>query len=317
MIVAGAGIIGLSCAWRLSQKGHKVTVFDKGEAAREASWAAAGMLAPGGEFESDSPAAQLALRSLELYPAFVRELKEESGLPIDFRRCGAIDLSPFEETGSLGVRWTATTWAGRPARFFPDDALVDPRDVTRALIQACRNRGVTIREHEPVNLIDPDGRGVRTNEGHYSDEGVLIATGAFFVPLPAMPPAMPVRGHLVAWRLAPGLLDPILREGHTYVMQRSSGLLIAGSTTERVGFDRAIDEEAVADIVSRARRLYPQIPGEPPAEVWNGFRPWIGDDVPPFIGRVEGTSAWAAYGHYRNGILMAPETARLIAESVS
>ena len=268
------------------------------------------MLAPGGEFESDSPAARLASRSLALYPEFVRELEKESGLPIDFRRCGAIDFSG-------GTRSIPATYEGRPARFFPDDAVVDPRDVTRALIQICRNRGIVLRENEPVNLVGHDGRSVRTNEGTYEDEGVLVAAGAWSGMLPGLQHPTPVRGHLVAWRLRPGVLDPILREGHTYVMQRSSGLLIAGSTSERVGFDRSIDPAAVADIAARARALFSQIPDRPPDEVWNGFRPWIGDDVPPLIGRVAGTHVWTAYGHYRNGILMAPETARMIAEDVS
>ena len=289
-------------------------MFDRREAAQEASWAGAGMLAPGGEFEVHSPAAQLAMRSLDLYPEYVRELEHETGLSIDFRRCGAVDLSPHEDAPSLGIRSEPTIWAGRPARFYPDDALVDPRDVTRALIAACRKRGVEIREHEPVNLVGHDGRSVRTSEKTYEDEGVIIASGAWHISLAGMPEPTPVRGHLVAWRLAPGVLKPILREGHTYVMQRSSGLLIAGSTTERVGFDRGIDAEAVADIVARARRLFPQIPDEPPAEVWNGFRPWCGEM--PVIGRVAGTCALAAFGHYRNGILMAPETARMIAETV-
>ncbi|MDE3196732.1 MAG: FAD-dependent oxidoreductase, partial [Acidobacteriota bacterium] len=300
MIVVGAGIIGLSCAWRLSQKGRKVTVFDKGEAAREASWAAAGMLAPGGEFDSDSPAAQLALRSLKLYPDFVRELEEESGLAIDFRQCGALDLSPGEGTAEIGIRSTETAYRGRAARFYPDDALVDPRDVTRALLQACRKRGVGIREHEPVTRIAGD-----------DSEGVLIAAGAWSSQLfPGLPESSPVRGHLVAWPLTPGRLGPILRERHTYLMQRSSGLLVAGSTTEHVGFDRGIDERAVAGIVTRARTLLPELPDEPPCLTWNGFRPAIAAEMPR-IGRIAGTSVWTAYGHYRNGILMAPETARM------
>ncbi|MDE3195280.1 MAG: FAD-dependent oxidoreductase, partial [Acidobacteriota bacterium] len=111
-------------------------------------------------------------------------------------------------------------------------------------------------------------------------------------------------------------LGPILRERHTYLMQRSSGLLVAGSTTEHVGFEREIDERAVADIVMRARTLLPELPDEPPCLTWNGFRPAIAAEMPR-IGRIEGTSVWTAYGHYRNGILMAPETARMIAAMVA
>jgi glycine oxidase len=112
------------------------------------------------------------------------------------------------------------------------------------------------------------------------------------------------------------LLGPILREGHTYLLQRSSGVLIAGSTTEEAGFDRTIDPAAIADIHARAARLLPQIANDPPDEVWNGFRPAIDADA-PMIGRLPGVRIWTAFGHYRNGILLAPETARLIAESVT
>ena len=93
MIVVGAGIIGLSCAWRLAQRGYGVTIFDSGEAGCEASWAGAGMLAPGGELEEPSPLTQMALSSLAQYPEFVAELHDASGISIDYQRCGAIEVA--------------------------------------------------------------------------------------------------------------------------------------------------------------------------------------------------------------------------------
>src|SRR6185437_13567890 len=142
MIVAGAGIIGLTCAWRLALCKIPVTVFDAREAGGEASWAGAGMLAPGGEMEKASPLTEMALRSLALYPDFVNALQEASGVPIDYQRCGAME-----------VAWSA----GVAARFYPDDALVNPRDVVRALRVACLGCGVLFHEHEPVLQILPGG----------------------------------------------------------------------------------------------------------------------------------------------------------------
>jgi glycine oxidase len=327
LIVAGAGIIGLSCAWRLAQRGHTVTVFDAREAAREASWAGAGMLAPGGELDSESPATRLALNSLSQYPAFVRELEEESGIPIDFRRSGGIEVAfgdsecesldrRAEAQQALGIASERCAYAGWRARFYPGDALVDPRDVTRALLAACLKRGVSVREHEPVLSISGDGGSVETGRGIHRDDGVVIAAGAWSASLyPGLRRTMPVRGHLISWLSPPGLLAPILRHGNTYLLQRTSGLLIAGTTTEHAGFDRSVDENSVADIHTRASRLMPGLAGEAPHERWNGFRPGI-DAAGPAVGRIAGTSVWTAFGHYRNGILMAPETARLIAESV-
>jgi len=300
----------------MAQQGHAVTVFDAREAAREASWAGAGMLAPGGEFESVSETALLALESLGLYPDFVRELKEESGIAIDFRRCGGLEIMREGFEALHGFRSEICEYEGRPARFYPDEAIVDPRHVTHALLTACRRRGVEIREHEGVLRISEGGHTVKTTRDVYISDGVVIAAGAWSgVLYPGLPRTMPVRGHLIAWSKPPGFLEPILRHGHTYLLQRGSGILIAGSTTEHAGFDRAIDPKAAEDLRIRAVGLLPVLEAEPPREIWNGFRPGI-ESEGPAIGRVPGTSVWTAFGHYRNGILMAPRTAIAIAASV-
>ncbi len=304
--VIGGGIIGLSCAWRLAQRGHAVTLFEARELAAEASWTAAGMLSPGGEFTGDTPALRMALASLDLYDDFVRELREVSGLPIDYRHCGALELALTDaESAELDRRATAQQKLGIRSvrtvkgRFYPDDALVNPREVTAALIVACRRQGVALREHERVERIGP--------------EPTLLAAGAWSSALtPAIPRVSPVRGHLVSYD-APGLrLESIVRHKNTYLAQRTSGVIVAGTTTENAGFDRTIDEAAIRDIDKRARNLIPELPA--PSDRWNGFRPAIEGDTPA-IGRVQDTSVWTACGHYRNGILLAPETARLIAAS--
>jgi glycine/D-amino acid oxidase-like deaminating enzyme len=282
------------------------------------------MLAPGGELEASSPLANAALESLRAYPEFIRELEEESGRSIDFRRSGAIGLAFSDDElealhsrslrqADLGILSEPCVHLGRPGRFYPDDAVVDPRDVTGALQVACRRRGVQILESEPVLNIAPDGKSVRTTKAVHEAEGVLIAAGAWSSALlPGLPRTMPVRGHLISWSLAPGRLCPILRHGHTYLLQRRSGELIAGASTESVGFDRTLDESALADIQRRAAFLMPELGLQPPQDRWNGFRPGI-EAEGPAIGRVPGTSIWTAFGHYRNGILLAPETARRIA----
>jgi glycine oxidase len=207
------------------------------------------------------------------------------------------------------------------ARFYPDDQLVAPREVTSALRIACLRAGVFIHEHEAVTELMPDGSGIRTNRGEYADDSVLIAAGAWSSSLrsglrPGLPAAIPVRGHLIAYRPERPLIGSILRHRHTYLLQRRDTELIAGSSTEYVGFDRSIDERMVRDIHSRAAQLLPDLAAMTPAERWIGFRPGIEGGI-PVVGRIEGTNIWTAYGHYRNGILLAPETARMIAESVT
>ncbi len=328
--IVGAGIIGLGCAWRLAQRGVNVLAIDARDAGREASWAAAGMLAPGGEFFGPSALATLALRSLDMYGDFIRELEEESGVTIDFRRSGAIEVAYSEEEAcalevrtaaqaTCGIPSEACTHEGRPARFFPDDAMVDPRDLTRALRRACQRRGVSLLEDEQVTKISADGR-VWTANGVHAGSITLVTAGAWSSQLLAelpgnFPPVVPVRGHLVAWHLRPGLLEPILRHGSTYLLQRRSGVLLAGATKEYVGFDRTLDEAAVASLQACAGELLPTLAGQVPTERWNGLRPFVDGEM-PFVGQLGESSVWAAYGHYRNGILLAPETISRVAAQI-
>lgn len=331
MLIVGAGIIGLSCAWRLSRCKIPVTVFDAREAGREASWAAAGMLAPGGEMDDASQLSRMALCALAMYPAFIEALQDDSGLAIEYRRCGALELAfddrEAEELAQRAVRQSAigirSESAQHPgsaaARFYPDDALVNPRDITAALRVVCGRLGVRIREHEPVVEIFPDGSGIRTARNVYRDDGVLVAAGAWssdLLPDVSIPRTMPVRGHLIAYQAKTGVLGTILRHNGTYLLQRDNGTLIAGTSTEHAGFDRAIDQNVVEAIHHRASRLMPELAAMQPVERWNGFRPGIQGGVPS-IGRLENAAIWTAFGHYRNGILLAPDTARRIEELVT
>jgi glycine oxidase len=324
MIIVGGGIIGLSCAWRLAQRGVQVRLFDARELAAEASWAGAGMLAPGGEVGSDSSLAQMAIASLRLYDSFVQELRDASGLEIDYRVCGAMELAFNDrEAAELDRRAAAQLDLGIRSerapggRYYPNDAVVDPRHVNAALKLACARLGVTFHEHEPVVEIDPGGNGIRTTRGEYIADGVILAAGAWSSQLcPALPAVTPVRGHLLAYApIAGRRLDSLLRHGHTYLVPRRSGVIVAGSSTEHAGFDRAIDDAITADIHRRACELLPDLHSAAITSRWSGFRPHIDGEV-PFVGRVPGTALWAACGHYRNGILLAPETARKISDGI-
>jgi glycine oxidase len=332
VIVVGGGIIGGAIAWRLAQAGAAVTVVDVGTLGGEASWAGAGMLAPGGEFVSRSAWAQFALDSMAQYPAFVAELESETGLGIDYRRCGAVEVARTEaEWQDLLARRAAQAELGIRAEvtagglFYPDDALVDPRDVTRALRCACEKRGVRIRERTRVTAmrVTRERAEVYTNGGMLAGSAAVLAAGAWSGQIPvlgddgpiAIPATFPVRGHLLGYALEPGSLSPILRHGHTYVMQRSSGFTIAGTSSEQVGFKRELDPQIVDDIRERARGLLPELRSAPEPTAWLGFRPAT-EDYAPVIGRLGDTCLWLAYGHYRNGIMLAPATAGRLAGEI-
>ena len=344
-IITGAGIIGGSIAWRLAQSGLRVALLDAATMGGEASWAAAGMLAPGGEIEGPSAWNDFALESLRLYPDFVSELRGESGCSIDFQQKGALEIAlTSEEWNALEVRSRSqarleivscavpaselktlaplvqTPVAG--ARFYPQDALVDPRDVVLALRSACLRHGVVLLEGTRVTEIraSADSIEVRSGKEVLSGGVAVLAAGAWssqiMVPGCQLPRCFPIRGHLLGYQLQPGSLGPIVRLGHTYLAQRANGFTIAGASSEDAGFDRILDPAIVSGIQMRAAELVPVLDGRQPDATWLGFRPAVDGDV-PVLGRAGDTALWLAYGHYRNGILLAPETARRIAAAIT
>jgi glycine oxidase len=333
VVVIGGGIIGGSISWRLAQAGAAVALVDAGVLGGEASWAGAGMLAPGGEFVIRSRWAEFALESLGRYPEFVQELAGETGLEIDYRRCGAVEIARTETEwqdllarraaqSELGIRAEAT----HSGLFYPDDALVDPRDVTRALRCACEKRGVRIREGTRVLAmrVAQERVELETSGGVLTGAAAVLAAGAWSGTIPvdgpdgriAIPASFPVRGHLLGYALEPGSVGAILRHGHTYVMQRSSGFTIAGTSSEQVGFNRELDPSIVDDIRARAGDLLPRLRSAAEPVAWLGFRPAT-EGFEPAIGRVGDLCLWLAYGHYRNGILLAPATAARVASEIA
>ena len=344
-IITGAGIIGGSIAWRLAQAGLRVLLLDRSRMGEEASWAGAGMLAPGGEFEAPSPLASFALESLRAYPAFVAELESETGLEIDYRRLGAIEVAASEaEWPTLHARAVLQAEMGIPACsmsreellrevplidaalagafYYPEDALVDPRQIMRALRAACEARGVEIREGVLVTGMRPfTGRvEVITKDSILAAGSAVLAAGAWSSVVGirgrSVPRAFPVRGHLMGFHMKPGSLGPILRREHTYILQRSGGFTIAGTSSEQCGFDRTLSPAVLCDIQARAANLLPALAACEPSEKWLGFRPGV-EGQGPVVKAVDGSHLWLAYGHYRNGILLAPVTAARVSAGIT
>ncbi|MCW5963690.1 MAG: FAD-dependent oxidoreductase [Bryobacterales bacterium] len=354
--VIGAGIVGASIAWRLAQCGFSVTVYDAGAFAGEASAAGAGMLSPGGEANQLADWARDTVEARAMYPDFVAELQDESEHRIDFRACGAIDLA-LDSTDwdalqrrrtvqeALGIQVegisraevrrlapalsTAVTRGEFSALWFANDAVVNPRDVTRALSLLLPRAGVAIREHCPVAACTWQGNHFEVRSataGPLSEaDAVVMAAGAWsstidftqesLTGMPGLPlprKSVPIRGHLIQCEQPPGTLGPIVRHRHLYVFQRRSGSMVAGSNEELVGFDRTPNLEAVNQIHGHTEQLLPGLFPPLSDTHWLGFRPGIGGSGPEVrqFGRLP---LWLAYGHYRNGILLAPHTAQRIA----
>jgi glycine oxidase len=343
--VVGGGIIGLSVAWRLAQAGNIVSIFDQSIAGGEASWAGAGMLAPGGELDECSELACLAIASRRMYAAFVRELEQASGLPIDYQECGALELAYSEKEmceleqraerqKGLGISskriapshvltfWPRLRREGLVGgRFYAGDATVNPRELTHALRTVCRRSSVSVSEHVRVKALEISAEGVTlvTDFGDERVETAVIAAGAWSSRIhvrgvPPLPHSEPVKGQLIAYQQPEQTCSTIVRRGHTYLMQRANGRLIAGSSMANAGFNREIDPFIEADIAARAGFLMPHLTETSPVESWMGFRP-ASDELR--LGTWHSPRLYLAYGHFRNGILLAPATAQKLAEEIN
>jgi glycine oxidase len=342
--IVGAGVIGLSLAWRLAQSGWKVTVFDQSRPGAEASWAAAGMLAPGGEYEEHSPALEFGLESRRVYKSFVAELRAASGTFIDFQENGALELAySNDELSTLEAKAARQQILGIPsksisgahvhafwpridhecllgARFYPEDAIVNPREMTAALSVACAALGVVINGGLRVNAVrvSDDSAEVTTDATTLRFDAVAIAAGAWssqieVIGVPAIPVAKPIKGHLVGYHQPEQTCSTIVRRGHLYILQRANGLLIIGASVEDVGWDREIRRDIVDELCRSGAAIFPHLAETTPSEVWIGFRP--GGDLE--VGSWHSPRLWLAYGHYRNGILLAPWTARKLTDDIN
>jgi len=348
VLVVGGGVIGASIAWRLARQRTRVMLLDVKSIGAEASSAAAGMLTPPSELESSSPMWEFALKSLAQYPDFVAELESDSHCSVDLRHSGAVEVAYTEdEFQSLAGRASSLRHydvrshilSGRQARelapllrddvlggiHYPDDLTVDPEALMKALSTACLDRGVFLVEGAPVVSLEANAEGVKASIPGRAFEGEfgVIAAGAWSQDISVSidgqphptPASFPVKGHLVGYRLAAGSLGATVRHADTYVLQRAGGFTIAGSSIEKVAYDRSINQQIVADIRARATVLLPSLDGLEPERVWTGFRPATPTGRPE-VGRIANSRIWLAYGHYRNGVLLAPATADRVSEDI-
>jgi glycine oxidase len=348
-IVIGAGVIGLSIAWRLAEAGCQVTVYDRGKAGRGASWAAAGMLAAAVETEPGEDALlPLALESQRLWPAFARELEVSTGISVEYRDEGTLVVAlnrddaatlrhsfEFQRRLGLDLDWLSAAEARRrephlkpgiaAAVWSPNDHQVENRRLGRALIAACRNAGVALHEHCPVReVVIADGRvrGVETEHGRDIADVVVLAAGAWSrqiggIPPARLPPVRPIKGQMLALQMdkAAPLISHVIWVPNGYLVPRLDGRLVIGATVEERGFDEAPTAGGMLALIEGAWRALPAIEELPIAEIWVGFRPGSRDDS-PMLGPSGIDGLVVATGHHRNGILLTPVTAQGISAYV-
>jgi glycine oxidase len=357
VLIIGGGVIGLAIAWRAAQRGLRVTVADP-DPGHGASHAAAGMLTPVAEAAyAERHLFELGSLSLRRYPAFAAELTERTGMPTGFRQTGTLqvgydadDMAMLAEHALLRESFGVPTHrlSGRECRqaepllgpaisgglLVEDDASVDPRLLTSALLAAARAAGVVHLPHLATKLrIQADrASGADLADGTFvSAPQVVLSAGwssAAIAGLPedVVPPLRPVKGQIVRLRptaatlaagLSPSLLNRtvrgIVQGSPVYLVPRQEGELVLGATQEEMGADTAVTAGGVWQLLRDARAIVPGITEFELAEAAAGLRPGTPDNA-PVLGPSQLPGLMLATGHFRSGVLLAPVTADLIAE---
>jgi glycine oxidase len=332
--IVGGGIIGLSCAWRLLRDGWRVTVLDGAPEAREASWAAAGMLAPHHEASGPGPLWELGIASLAQWGGLVQELDLEPAavdlhlagglLPVldDHDAAEVATRERFLRAHGIALRWLDAAELRREEPALADTCRgalvlpggqVNPRLVCARLPDAITRAGGELRYHTAVTALEP-GRVVLTNGEVLPSDEVVLASGAWTPGLAALAgvdlPGEPVKGQMLRLRAPDGLLSRFVHCHHAYLVPRAGLGLVVGATMVTAGFDRSEDPAAIERLAQGARRLVPALNDAPIVEHWTGLRPRIAHGL-PVITRVR-PGLIIATGHFRNGVLLAPITADLV-----
>ena len=346
-LLLGAGAIGLSVADELARRGARVTVIDMRSPGKGASQASAGILAPYVEAHESSPLLDLGVRSLDLFDEFVQRVSRDSGRPVEYSRSGTLQiaLSDDEARGLAAARawlvergvesdWLtgnelrrvepAVTERAVSGLRIPRHGFVNVPALLQALSQSARQHGAQFES--PVQALEVDHGAervrVRAGDRQYDVDVVVVAAGSWsgrirIRGLPALP-VRPVRGQLLHLRCAPTFPRPatIVWGPRCYTVPWSDGSLLVGATMEDVGFDETSTVDGVHELGSAVIDLLPAARGASLEGIRVGLRPALPDDLPAIGPYRDAPRVLAATGHFRNGILLAPLTAALIARWV-
>ncbi len=332
VIVVGGGIIGLTLSISLRKRGVRVLVVERGEPGREASYAAAGMLA---DCTLETPAAlqPLATASARMYPEFVHELQDESGMKIDLRGEGTLLFVPPEYAAEQ-PRFCAENPLPAPlAELEPaladtkvpvvylKERSVDPRALVAAALKAAKHRGVDISSGTRVTdvlLSAGQVTGVCTERTHYSAPCVVNCAGAWAGTFARHRfPTRPVKGQMLAIACARhDVLRHVIRAPEVYLVPRTDGRIVIGSTLEEAGYDKRIDPDTIRRMHQAAICVVPALEQARFLEAWAGLRPGTPDDL-PILGATSIPGYFVATGHFRDGILLTPVTAHVMAQVIT
>lgn len=343
IVIVGGGVMGCACAFELARAGRSVLVLERSVPGAEASSAAAGILGAQVEAHHSGPLARLSAQSLALYPALVRALSRATGIDVEFRECGVLKVE-FSAAELRKLERSVAWQKPRPKRLdarallrrepllepglaggfeFTADARIDPPKLLRALHIAAERAGARFQTGAYVKRLVIEGgraRGVALDDGHVLPaEHVVVAAGSWTTLVEGAPlphgAVIPARGQIVELMTKMPALTRVLFGPGVYIVPRDDGRLLLGSTLEFVGYRRDVTASAMRDLLTAAIRLIPSLAEASVTGSWSNFRPYTKDEL-PLIGKTNVPGVWLATGHYRNGILLAPVTAKIVSALV-
>ncbi len=350
VVIVGGGIVGCCIALELATRHRlRVVVLERAVPGAEASSAAAGILgaqvesrATEGAFDAELFSLMLAARTRHAH--LDAELTSRVGFGTGHRASGALKVT-MGDAGELRTRYGFQASAGARVVFldpkeartlepglnplitgavhFPDDGQVDPQQLLRALQQGCVSAGVELRGGAMVRGVHVQGQralGVELVDGLLEADRVVVAAGSWSSLVGNLPTGLrkvhPVRGQIVQVETRPPIVRGVVVGDAGYVLARPDGRTLLGSTMEEVGHVKEVTAGGVHRVIGQALALLPALATAPISATWAGFRP-AGERPRPMLGATQVEGLFVATGHYRNGVLLAPETGRLVADLVA
>jgi glycine oxidase len=343
--IAGAGLIGGSIALELARAGLRVGLFDRQEPGRESSWAGAGILSPAPESAAMIPLVPLAKASMAIYPEFVGMVEEISGQSTGYRPKGTLQAifsrDAREELSTVialhhGLGLKAEPLSATDARELepslsdeleagvlrPDEASVDNRALTQAVLEAALRTGVQFFPDSSAEGIWREGgrcAGLHLKNEKIEAQWTVIAAGCFSASIEgaaAYAPVRPAKGQMVSLRADDLKIERVLWSEKIYLVPRNDGRILAGATVEYTGFERGLTAGGLEKVLAGALELAPGLAAARVEETWAGLRPDSPDHL-PILGPADVDGLLIATGHFRGGILLTPITARLVREWIT